>query len=875
MSSSIGFPPIPNSITGTVILDQNVIDNDAPIPFSKFQTIVGYYSNDIKEYYTDYIRKWNDVKKTSNILKNEEILERYKNFVKEISINYNTIEEKQFFEKMNFDDEKQLEMAIPFFTEKIKSIANYYKNKREDLKFQTTKNKSVGVEVDLQNKIKEFTINFIENLPESYIKYDIDTIKESVIVEVSELFDSYSLYFDQTPDTQIYDYKDLDYGLNIFLKDDETLINEVFGSVSDELKGLKEVSLLFESKRNETRQNISSNFYYISTGNTSTQYVSGLLFDNTNDVGNFFNKKYPTTASTPKGIYSTSKNKGFFKPQKSGILILDGERKNFKIDTEKLLPNSLYYFADPMISGNEQFLAFILDENGLSKNQTSGKARSEPLLTQNDTTFHGYVSEKNLSIDAKYLQEIFDKGYIKDLKKDIFGNVYGLFSNDNNFKNGITIESENTVKSLQLNGHLFYDNVYDEGFSFNYSLYDNIPNGYTIRSGLSSNTGNFSQLSGYYNFFGRYFNPYDELYDPSSDEKTYTYYDGGFLGGVLEPTSSDLSAFPGINVYYYDLLLEGGVNSASPLQRALLDPLFPALTARLTVDFIPDEVNTFDIDCGNLSDTFITDYSFKSPDYYFDNTVLCDSEFVIESFETSSYIERQNLNGVLFVKNIFSNEVLPISAGIPYLSSILSTNVLNSITNNTVRFEIIEDVCVIETDEYFVSFKIGYDGFVYENPKQSPLIITINNNPFNRVSERYYVDGKLFYNLFNTTYPLSSKNLELNFKHYSLDIKSFNLKILGSEDLILSGGNIQYDKMDFPIVAYNDTYKIFNVSTLLKDQNYMFDVLDISFETSPYKLRETKLHKNSSDSFSNIHLSEVTMLSATSITTQNPYLIVL
>lgn len=877
MSLSSGFPPIPNSITDTVILEQNIIDADVPIPFTKFQTIVGYYNENVKGYYSDYVRKWNEIKKTSSKIQSVEILNRYKNFIREIAINYANIEEKTFFDNIDFDDDHQLEMAIPFFTEKIKQIASYYKGKREDVKFQTTRNKSVGIKVDLKNKIKDFTINFIENLPDAAIKYDVDSIKENITIEVDELFDSYPLYFDQTPDPSVYDYKDLDYGLDIFLRTDDDLINEVFSGVSEEIKTLKEAASLFDLKRKETIGNISTNFYYISTGSTATEYISGRLFENTASIGNFYNKNYPTTASTSKNVLESDKERGFFKPHKTGILLLDGKRQTFTIDSTNLKPNSLYYFPDPLLTSNENFIEFIIDENGITKNQTSGYAKLEPIITQNDTTFHGYVSEKVLGGESKYLQDIFNRGYVKDTKRDLFGNLYGLFTDDNNFRIGfeVEIEKENTVKSLQLNGHTFYDNVYNEGFAFNYTTFDDTPNNFTIRSGLSANTGNFSELTGAYTLFGRYFTPYEDLYDPTSTDKTYTYYDGGFLSDVNDPISSDLNAFPGIGAYYYDLLLEGGIHTVSPLQRALLDPLFPTLTANILGNLIPNNSTIFDIDGGSLSDVFISNYNFQSPQYYFDNTVNCDSDLTIDSFNTVSYMERKELNGLLFVKNIYTGVVTPISSGIPYLSSILSPDALSSMTNNTVRFEVIDDLLCVETDKYFISFKIGFDGMTFENPKNSPIVEEINDNPFNRISERFYIDGKIYYNLFNTTYPLSSKDLQLDFSCRAIDVLKMTNKLIGSENITLSGDYVIYDKMDFPIVSFDNDEKTFNVSTLLKDQNYMFDILDISYQISPYSPIHVKLHENSADSYSNIITSSITILSSANITTPTPYLLVI
>jgi hypothetical protein len=897
MSLSTGFPPIPNSITNSDVSKENVIDENSPISYAKFQSIVGYYQPNVKDYYTEYLNKWNDTKKSSSNLEKIEILDRYKNFIKELAITYATIEEKEFFENLDYDDPRQLEISIPFFTEKIKTISKYYKNKREDLKFQTIKNKSVGIDIDLKNKIKDFTINFIENLPQSDIKYEVDYIRENLSVEIEELFDSYPLYFDQTPDSKIYDYKDLDYGLDIFLRTDDDLINEIFSDVSEEIKNLKEVAGLFDLKRKETVKNVSTNFYYISTGDTPTQFLSGLLFENTNSIGNFYNKNYPTTASTPKSVLESNKQRGFFTPQKTGILLLDGERKSFTINVDKLKKNTLYYFPDPMLTNGEEFLSFVIDEKYLTKNQTTGKADLEPKINKNDTTFHGYVSEKYIDQGQKHLQALFNEGYVKDLKKDAYGNIYGLFSNDNNFKIGFKAESDTVVKQLILNGHTFYDNLYGEGFSFDYSLEDANENFCTYRSGLSANTGNFTELSGYYTLFGRYFTPYEEISDPCLVKTSYVYYDGGFLGNVVDTMSSDLSSFPGNSAYYYDVLLEGGIRNNSPIERALLFPDYltdelgnilltesdipffegydETYYGNLLLDFIPDETNTFLIDGGLLTDSFEYDYSFTSPGYAYRNEVYCDSVFEVDSFETLSYLERQNLDGKLFVKNSSNGDIAPINTNINYLSSILPSDVLISMESNTKRFEVVNDVLIVETDAYLIAFKIGFENGNFINPKKSPLVKSINTNPFNKVSKRFYTKENVYYTTFdNLNYPLSSNALDLMMVIYELNSNDLVEKTIESDIIHLSGGDIIYDHIDLPVVAYNDTLKTFNISTLLKDQNHLFDILDISYQIKPYSLKHLKLHENQSESFSNINTSTITILSSANTSNLNPYLIV-
>jgi len=812
------------------------------------------------------------------MVEQSEILDRYKNFLKEINILHSTIEEKEHLRKIDFDDSMDLDSTIPFLVNKIKDITEYYKSKREDLKNQTTKNKIVGTTLGLKQTIRDFTVNYILNLPNAKIEYDIEDIKTKISVEIEELFDTYSTYFNQTPDENIYDYKDLDYGLNIFLREDSELIREIFSQSDDDTKNLKEVYSLFELKRRETKKYMGVDFYYLSTGDSKMNFLSGKLFDADKPVTNLANQKYPTVASTPKQRLRNLENIGFFRPQKSAIILLDGETSEIRINTENLKPNTLYYFSDPSISTDSEILEVVIDNTKLAKNETSGYAMLEPSISKHDTTFHGYYSEPYIDNEQRFFQELFDKGYVKDLKKDSYGNIYGLFTDDNNFKLNIKSDQSNDryVKSLILNGHRFYDNVYGEGFAFDYDVIDTAPTNFTTRSGVVTNTGDFSPLSGYYTMFGRYFEPYDDLVDPRITNIKYSYYDGGFISNVEDPVSSDLETFPTNDFYYYNLLIECGVHTANPLQRALNDPSFPSITANSAESFIPDEINTFDIDCGRITDKFVYDYSFDSPNYYYDDTTSCISQF--SEFDESSihdFIERRMLPGKIFVKNVFDGSIDTIDNAIPYMSSIYSSENLNDVTNNTISFEIAEDVLSIETKNIYTLLKLNYDGEKFITPKKSPLIYTKNVENFKLISERFVNNGKFFYNKIETvTEPLSSE-IDINIQFYSTDIDTLNERLLHDTTYRLSSNNVVYSTFTKPTLALKRSMNMFNMSFLLKDQNHNFDIFDLNYSTTPFRISQLTIHNNTSLSQSNINTSDITLLSSNNTSILPPYLLVL
>jgi hypothetical protein len=380
--------------------------------------------------------------------------------------------------------------------------------------------------------------------------FDIDSIISKFEIEIEELYDTYPFYYNKLPNEKLYDAKDLDYGLNIFLKDNDELIADIFSDLSDELKKLKEVNNLFDNKRELTKKYLATDFYYLSTGKTSSDILSGKLFDNKNTFLNFLNRNYPTTASTKMQSFESERERGFFKPSNVSFVLVDGITESFSIDLTQLEPNSLYFFPDPNIFGNDLgILKFTIDDKFLKRNTTSGLAINQPTSNPKDTKYYGYHSKIEPS-QKKYFDYVFNSGYIYDYKQDIYGNSYGLFKfgyeqyiTDLNFSNVI-------IFNIIFNGYEFYDNLYNEGALFDYTIFDDTTFNETIRTGLSTTTNGFTQFEPDITLrFGK-FVPYYDLIAPTDLEisKQYKYFDGALLtksdsSPLADPISSDLSAF--------------------------------------------------------------------------------------------------------------------------------------------------------------------------------------------------------------------------------------------------------------------------------------------------------------------------------------------
>ena len=621
-----GYPEVDLSITNPNVSKEDALDRFTPFSFVEFiETVTEQYQPDtLTDFYNTYINRWN-TKNTAKPVNNKEIIiERYRDFLKDITLNFSTNAEQRYLTQLDFSDAHDLEVAMSFYSKKIRSIISYYKSKREKLHYAATKAKVKGSTLGVEQVAIDLILEFLENRSTAAKDYDIDKIKESLSISMTEYFDNFAQYFNRDPDAKSYGktFKGYDPSQlprdNIFLSDNESLIQEVFANVANDLIELKEAQetldfnikedSLFSNKRKLTEKFMGADFYYIATdedGNPELDENDNIkmLFKAQKPYANFLNQDFPSTASVFSNDVVSKRDLGFFRPQNSAIVVIEGKRLQF-FTRKKYPPNQLYIFPDPnLFTNTENVLTFIIDTSRGVNNASKGIAVNQPNTDKDSTAFIGYNSEigqdRNLNTDLSYL---FDEGYIFDSKKDLIGNIFGLVKDNNYYRNNVTLETPKKIKSLLMNGYQFFDDLYGEGYNFSYKIADSSTFSETIRSGLSTFTNGFtgrgpddllpdtpgswtSFPTSAYNIFYRYFNPYQSLLEPSNylevdyrrpvgftidaDVKEGAYFAFSDTEALVDPTSatdigtsniSDLSAYAtSTDQFYFSELTEAGI----------------------------------------------------------------------------------------------------------------------------------------------------------------------------------------------------------------------------------------------------------------------------------------------------------------------------
>ena len=493
-----------NSITNT--LNDQKYDNVKPYSFLEFLNRTQVLTNNYIIQFADYqiyIKKWNAVTTVTYQDYDTTVRQEFLSFLKSIALNYTTAEEKRYLTNIDFSNNDDLEIAVPFFTTKIKQVLLYFADKRDSYVLDLQLAQGKGSVAGITNYIKTTVIETIfgnDILPPITSSQPLSTVSTQLNVEVEEGYDTFNDYFDIDPfkapsfyqasgDRAKYFTANTNTSdPNLFLNLDQSIINLINSErpVLQQLQSLvinvdtPDITLLepkdFQDYDTVARNNLTlllnaqliqkftgTSFYYLSS-NSLGQSVTGLLFEAASPYANLLNVYNPTTLTVPESSTLYERDVGlFFKPTHQSILQL---QTPFTFETRSDISlSSVYIFPDPYSYGNivgltktdhESPFTYIQQGDQIQRNISSNNALGNSFVTKNDFTFESYHSaEQNSS--ASFLQNLYNVGIATSYYSDIYGNIFsGLKQQNTNY---IQTYSNNITNNVSMYGLSAFVNV--------------------------------------------------------------------------------------------------------------------------------------------------------------------------------------------------------------------------------------------------------------------------------------------------------------------------------------------------------------------------------------------------------------------------------
>ena len=687
------------SITNPDITDNVYRDTVAPFSFLDFinNTQADYSPEEYSSFYSQYLQSWYSKQDISKDEERTQFKDYYRQFIREVVINYTTETEKRFLEKVDFNDPADLDVAIPFFANRLKDIALFYKKKRDEGKYVIDRNKLKGSSIGLEKAIFDNIYNFIFNTEDS-LDTENSTVFEAIKnlgIEIEEFVDVYGDYFDvstlinNADNVNIIESKyyldpagieaisgDKNFLTNIrtFKINPPALTPEEFDAICNPdnefiqldnqyRKGGLTVSEVYALKRALISKYIGTDIYYIDT--TTSPATSGVLVQAATPAANALNLQAANTATVESNEIKLLRDIGLnFKPDDIGLFKLHAEDYTYTIDSNALQLGEVYIFPDPSKFGNVSTnntnnypVYYKFDYRFNTRNVSSGFAAGDPRTTNKTTTHESYTTkERNDSQlvqrnDISYklnFTDLYNQGLVFKYQTDIYGNEYALFKTEP--LKPIDISASSQIKNLLLNGHTFFDE--EEGYNFNYSL--TAVNGTTIRSGLSTYTNGFNFSDNPLTLYMREFYPYQELLQSSRnllpfwrDGGAFTFLDGSKLPNPLTGLGP---GFPASTNYHYTVLAEGTYPTPVNIQ-----------TEQTPLSDITTE-SDFNVIAENSELTFATDikyylsaggqYKRYDGGYFTDNVVLPNDFIYSDNYR---YLDSTDPRGSTVLSNLSSS----------------------------------------------------------------------------------------------------------------------------------------------------------------------------------------------------------------------------
>jgi hypothetical protein len=962
VASSFSFSKIlpSNSIINPNIESFDYLDVQSPFTFFDFLKYTNTEGSpqQINELYLDYLRQWN-VTKGQITTVNETIKDRYVELIKEITLKYTTSDEKRFLSNIDFNDPLDLDIVLPFYSKKISEVCNFYAQKREKIKHKVEKNKIKGTSTSLERALFETItdIVFSDALEIGLYQKNVDysSLLKNLNIETEELYDLYTNYLDNDPDEsyETYDVKtELRQQLyssnlnrisaNLFLNMDSAIAEQILEDVIVFLNTTRTTlnesgdpfpfvinyniddininckpddklfNLVNETKPKATRiaelryslikKYIGSDFYYITTGDTTTDVVSGVLFKADNPSGNLLNRNFPTTATVEEesDLKSLRRIGLFFTPEKNSILYFSVPEKKYLIDETKLESNKLYIFPDPNLYGNtiglkrtfnnEYPLIHIADYTKSVKNYSNYAIEGDINSTPATQDYYSYfsksqTSDKKTGIDGltTNFSSLYNVGVITQWSTDIYGNQFSLFKEKkrkNLVDKTLMVELSNIICEKYDGGPLTYKengllpeevltghpnwvkpNIWASNYYYNLLIEGGVGG---IENGLMER--------------GIYFEGYSidglvidrnqlttELFDidlnPIINVEDYITIDG-LLYTDTDPLSFawDINYVSGFNTaitYNADgkffVRVPGNLNA---LPQYTLDGTPTGNISEFKPSFnnqyVLSSVKYKDFDAGTFSDYCGDIYDFEIQTNHIINQISLSSLTLTADNDVREDINSFDLKynyGKLKVKDILTGNVVDLSAALYEQLESKYESFKDELTNNVVDFNIYNDFIWIRTINHLVFEKLEYyqGKYVFSGTTENYINYTNYNYTIN-VSNPFIFENRDYCMAVSLSVLSSiSNNFSIVPTFYKINYKDCSMEeILNTESLLSYKNNtalnpIKVKKINKPTICYNTRNNKYAVVCTVEDINEMNYVYKIIFEYDGMKISNQEI----------------------------------
>ena len=423
-----------NSVVRSTTLQQYVDSDDTDKPFTLGEWLVNVNEklgspDDYISGHISYIREWYNKKRTVSVSVSKQIVNNYVRFLKELLVVFPTNEEYRYISNLDWESQYDLDIAVPYYADRLREVVLYIVDQRERIRFQKVKNSIRGSVFGTEKLVYDEIITLLSS--ESYSKMfgsrlpDIKTVAKDLNVTVDEVYDDTQNYnnvfidgislsgareidsliftdfakavsqlLSEFPVTLTEQDQDLILGSGLQLQPTgdtssarlSVLTPEYFANYTNSVDNLN----LHNTKKWYSKY-IGTDMYYLSS-DSDGRYVFDKFITSTTKAENHLNVNTPSVVYEPSNSYVTSRKIGgmFIKTGISHAYSVD---TTYRIDHTNISPNAYHTIPDPNIYySNEPWLIFEESHEWMKADRSNDKLHGQIIGTDKMQSMYPYQS---------------------------------------------------------------------------------------------------------------------------------------------------------------------------------------------------------------------------------------------------------------------------------------------------------------------------------------------------------------------------------------------------------------------------------------------------------------------------------------------------
>lgn len=191
-----------------VFTSSAVDDVNAPFSYKDwFDSHQGIIPGQEFKQYNEYLVEWYKLKSEQDVDFKLNLKLNYLALLKQIQLFFTNEEAENWYNQVNLENEKELLLAIPYFAKKLKDIALYYLQLRNNVKESRLRYNQTGTSFGIIQQIQKQILTNYTKAPNTSISIpssiwrnvpELSSVKDFISVQIEELYDTQD-YLDQVP----------------------------------------------------------------------------------------------------------------------------------------------------------------------------------------------------------------------------------------------------------------------------------------------------------------------------------------------------------------------------------------------------------------------------------------------------------------------------------------------------------------------------------------------------------------------------------------------------------------------------------------------------------------------------------------------------